>query len=211
MNFTLKRTIIVLIAFLPLMLVACKDREEIPAPPGYAEKDLQLEERLQNYLSQTYPCEITSVEVTATQVLVRGNAAEEHENLYLGEIPPYMDVVNATGFLTTQPVGKGNFEISMERFTETEGMKYDRLLSKWVLFKKGTESNEIVSAARHPDSIYASRQLSPIKLHSKKRHRRFVLQSVRVRHRRPQHQQRYGQRSSRSFFSPAAAERGCSL
>lgn len=50
MNFTLKRTIIVLIAFLPLMLVACKDREEIPAPPGYAEKDLQLEERLQNYL-----------------------------------------------------------------------------------------------------------------------------------------------------------------
>ena len=55
MNFTLKRTIIVLIAFLPLMLVACKDREEIPAPPGYAEKDLQLEERLQNYLSQTYP------------------------------------------------------------------------------------------------------------------------------------------------------------
>lgn len=168
MNFTLKRTIIVLIAFLPLMLIACKDREEIPAPPGYAEKDLQLEERLQNYLSQTYPCEITSVEVTATQVLVRGNAAEEHENLYLGEIPPYMDVVNATGFLTTQPVGKGNFEISMERFTETEGMKYDRLLSKWVLFKKGTESNEIVSAARHPDSIYASRQLSPIKLHSKK-------------------------------------------
>lgn len=45
------------------------------------------------------------------------------------------------------------FQIELERFVEREGFLYDRLLSKWAIFKEEAGQNLLVSHARYVDEI----------------------------------------------------------
>ena len=59
-----RRTKYLLVTFylIAFFSTACKD--DLPTSPSFKPEDVQLETKLQTYLSQSYPCNITSVEVT---------------------------------------------------------------------------------------------------------------------------------------------------
>lgn len=61
-----------------------------------------------------------------------------------------------------------SFEIELERYVERDGTLYDRLLSKWAIYKEGVERDQLVSHAHQVDEIHAFQNLPAIKLTSKK-------------------------------------------
>ena len=61
-----------------------------------------------------------------------------------------------------------SFAIKLERYVERDGALYDRLLSKWAIYKEGVERDQLVSHAHQADEIHAFQNLPAIKLTSKK-------------------------------------------
>ena len=47
-----------------------------------------------------------------------------------------------------------SFEIELERYVERDGTLYDRLLSKWAIYKEGVERDQLVSHAHQVDLIH---------------------------------------------------------
>lgn len=120
------KQIFTLLLCLILLLTGCKDEAlALPSPPPYTEKDLQFEEKLQNYLSQSYACQITSVEVTAQSVIIRGNKTSGTEACFVGEIHPYEDIVSMQHFSSALPVEDENFILTVERFVNEGTLTYD--------------------------------------------------------------------------------------
>ncbi len=99
-----RRTKYLLVTFylIAFFSTACKD--DLPTSPSFKPEDVQLETKLQTYLSQSYPCNITSVEVTKDNVIIKGNKPSELPTIYLGEIAPYENVVEANKFSPSYPV-----------------------------------------------------------------------------------------------------------
>lgn len=163
------KQIFTLLPCLILLLTGCKDEAPaLPSPPPYTEKDLQFEEKLQNYLSQSYACQITSVEITEQLVIIRGNKASGTDACFVGEVRPYEDVVSMQHFSSAQPVEDENFTLTVERFVNEGTLTYDRALSKWIIFTRTKEKDQILSAAHHPDQIHAKQTMEPLKLRNKK-------------------------------------------
>lgn len=46
-------------------------------------------------------------------------------------------------------MSQNSFEIHLNRYAAIGGYQYDRLLSKWAIFKEGVEKDEQVSHARY--------------------------------------------------------------
>ena len=61
-----------------------------------------------------------------------------------------------------------SFEIKLERYVERDGALYDRLLSKWAIYKEGVERDQLVSHAHQADEIHAFQNLPAIKLLQRK-------------------------------------------
>lgn len=73
-----RRTKYLLVTFylIAFFSTACKD--DLPtSSSSFKPEDVQLETKLQTYLSQSYPCNITSVEVTKDNVIIKGNKPSE--------------------------------------------------------------------------------------------------------------------------------------
>lgn len=87
---------------------------------------------------------------------------------FLGEITPSMDVAELKNSPYKVKLVNSLFQIELERFVEREGFLYDRLLSKWAIFKEEAGQNLLVSHARYADEIFATQHLAPIKIVSKK-------------------------------------------
>lgn len=118
---------------------------------SFKPEDVQLETKLQTYLSQSYPCNITSVEVTKDNVIIKGNKPSELPTIYLGEIAPYENVVEANKFSPSYPVTENNFTITVDRYLKQGDTTYDRLLSKWILLlrKRNRQDCFIRPLCRH--------------------------------------------------------------
>lgn len=166
----LKQIFILLSCCFALSLwTACEDETPEPQPSSpYSEEDQLLETQLQSYLSHSYSCEISSVEVTDQSVIVKGKIPSGYGTVYLGEVPLYEDLVTMQHFDSSLPVTEDNFTLVVERYADIDGTKYDRLLSKWVLFTRQESKDEIVSAAHYPDVIHAVQDLEALKLRNKK-------------------------------------------
>lgn len=67
-------------------------------------------------------------------------------------------------------LSQNSFEIHLNRYAAIGGYQYDRLLSKWAIFKEGVEKDEQVSHARYvgADGIYVKQNVGAIPLKSKK-------------------------------------------
>mgnify|MGYP000124674495 FL=1 len=152
-----------------LLLLSCSEegnRVEEP-PSAFNEEDIQHGENLNFYLYNDYACSIQSVSITESSVRISGEYVGEG-NFFLGEITPYMDVVKLKESPYKVRLLNSLFQIELERFVEREGFLYDRLLSKWAIFKEGVDSDYLVSHAHHADETFATQHLSPIKITSKK-------------------------------------------
>jgi len=121
-------------------------REEI------IKNNLLLETNLKKYLSTNYSSQVTEVKVGTSSVNIKGNYTGDGV-FNLCEITPYDQITQMTKFTNKTALSNPVFSIDIDRFVIRNGMKYDRLLSKWVIAKIGTLTDEIVSHARYASQI----------------------------------------------------------
>jgi len=114
--------------------------------------DLLLESNLKKYLTTTYSSQITEVKVGTLSVNIKGNYTGDGV-FNLCEITPYDQLTQMDKFTNKFALSNTSFSIDIDRFILRKGIKYDRLLSKWVIAKTGTASDEIVSHARYAGQI----------------------------------------------------------
>ena len=166
-----KSFFIVLFLLCNLILVfSCKEEDrqvEEGVQSPFTEEDIQYEESLKTYLQNKYPCEVSQVIVGKNSINVIGKCTGNGE-YYLAEIPPFQDVIKLKELSTQIKLPNSSFNIEIERFVEKDDAMYDRLLSKWAVFKKEVTDFRLVSHAHHVDEISPLQNLPPFKLTTKK-------------------------------------------
>ena len=160
--------LILLLLCSSIVTISChEENEEEVSQPLFSEEDIEYEDSLKSYLRKTYSSSISQVTVTDSSVEIVGKCVGEG-NFCLGEITPFLDVVKLDEAPYKVELTSSSFKIVLDRFVAREGIVYDRLLSKWAIFKEETKGDQLVSHAHHVDEIYAFQNLSPVKLTSKK-------------------------------------------
>ena len=88
----------------------------------------------------------------------------------MGEIPPFVDMFKTEKIEFKIPLSENSFSIQLDRYVTVGDFKYDRLLSKWAVFKEGADVDELVSHARYAnvDAIHAKQSVEAVPLKSKK-------------------------------------------
>lgn len=129
----------------------------------------KYEQSIKDYLSNDYACRITDVTVGETLITIQGKYIGEG-SFFLGEIPPFVDMFKEGKIEFKTPLSDNSFLIQLDRYVDIDGFQYDRLLSKWAIFKEGVDVDELVSHARYTnvDEIYAKQNIEAITLKSKK-------------------------------------------
>ena len=123
--------IILFLSCCPFIVSSCheEEKEEIPESP-FDEEDIQHEQDLNAYLGKSYSCKISQVSVMESSVRVTGEYTGE-SNFFLGEIPPYLDIIDVKKAPYKVKLEDSSFEIELERYVERDGALYDRLLSQY--------------------------------------------------------------------------------
>lgn len=118
----------------------------------------KYEQGIKDYLSKEYACHITDVTVGETSVTIQGDYTGEG-TFFLGEIPPFVDMFKTEKIEFKIPLSENSFSIQLDRYVTVGDFKYDRLLSKWAVFKEGADVDELVSHARYAnvDAIHANK------------------------------------------------------
>lgn len=129
----------------------------------------KYEQGIKDYLSKEYACHITDVTVGETSVTIQGDYTGEG-TFFLGEIPPFVDMFKTEKIEFKIPLSENSFSIRLDRYVTVGDFKYDRLLSKWAVFKEGADVDELVSHARYAnvDAIHAKQSVEAVPLKSKK-------------------------------------------
>lgn len=129
----------------------------------------KYEQGIKDYLSKEYACHITDVTVGETSVTIQGDYMGEG-TFFLGEIPPFVDMFKTEKVEFKIPLSENSFSIQLDRYVTVGDFKYDRLLSKWAVFKEGADVDELVSHARYAnvDAIHAKQSVEAVPLKSKK-------------------------------------------
>ncbi|MBB4035782.1 hypothetical protein GGR21_001677 [Dysgonomonas hofstadii] len=150
------------------LFFSCSDDEDNePYQPPYSEEDIQDEISLKSYLQQSFPSAIERVSVTDQTVEIKGKSTGEGD-FYLVEIPPYEDVTQIKEAPYKTKLEGTPFTVKLDRMVERGGITYDRLLSKWAVFKTEGTTGKLVSHARYADDIPVLHQLQPVPLTTKK-------------------------------------------
>lgn len=126
-----------------------------------------LEEKLNKYFASDFSAFVTDVNVSLSKIMVSGNCPAP-ENLFLCEVTPYQNLVEVTNFDGGVSIANQNFAIELDRYIQKDGFTYDRALSKWVIVKRGSSTDEIVSFAHYADNIVSSQTMPVGQLRSKK-------------------------------------------
>lgn len=133
----------------------------------YTEEDIRIESILKSYLEQSYLCNIDKVSATETLIQVTGKHTGGGD-FYLVEIPPYLDITEIDEVPYEIVLKDPSFVVRLDRFVERDGIRYDRILSKWALLERNGDKVQLISHARYVDEIPACQYLPPIHLESKK-------------------------------------------
>lgn len=139
--------------------------EEKKYDEDFANSNYGYEELVKNYLSAEYQSKVSNVKVAADKVTISGNYSGSGE-YRLVEIPPYVDLIKLNDVESQFNIAlkSSNFEETVDRFVTKDGYTYDRLLSRWVIYKKGEAADEMVSHARYanPDDIAVKQSIPEI-------------------------------------------------
>ena len=123
-----------------------------------AAKKLRMNSDISEYLKTEYDSHITEVDVGDSKITVKGNYSSDG-TVCLCEVMPYDTVTEMKKFTNKTSLSDPSFSIELDRYVIRDGFKYDRLLSKWVIIKTGTDLDEVISHARYADKIYSSQNL----------------------------------------------------
>lgn len=123
---------------------------------------------LGEYLSKDYPSIVSYVEVTSDQVIVKGSCSGSG-NYLLAEITPWQDVTEMEIFPYTESISGKSFTVTMKRFVPArEGIRYDRVFSKWAVVKVDGDKQVLDSHARYADEVAPKASPAALPLRNKK-------------------------------------------
>lgn len=127
---------------------------------------------LDAYLKRATPSSIERVEVGLKSIRITGKAAGFTDDLFLGDVP--MEFITGSGkryeaLIPVTPGEDGSFSLEVPRVCNREGRDYDRLTSRWQLFRRGADGYEAQTHGRYADAVACrSPQLPPAKPKTKK-------------------------------------------
>lgn len=136
----------------------------------YFEKKKQeaiMEKNLRMYLNEDFASTVTQVVAGPSKITVTGKVVSDVP-LFLCEVPPYQDVTEEKKFVFEKAVPSGTFKITVDRYIKSNGITYDRLLSKWVLAQKTGDGYKLASHAHYADQISSKHKLPVEKPTSRK-------------------------------------------
>ena len=127
---------------------------------------------LEEYLSEKFPATISQVAVATTQIIIKGNSGGQLGNLFLADVPMEVLLDSAKPYESLMPITvdqKNDFSLTLPRIGKRHGRDYDRLLSRWQLYRQTETGYEPISHGHYADEVACrSPQLPPKKPASKK-------------------------------------------
>ncbi len=153
------------------LTILCSCGNEIPAP-NVVEKPKSSKEQmaanLKEYLANDYSSKVTSVVVTSDKVTVKGSCGGSGK-FVLAEITPWQDVTELTEYPYTESVSDKNFSVTVDRIVPSrEGIRYDRVFSKWAVVKVDGDKQTLDSHARYADEVAPKASPAALPLRNKK-------------------------------------------
>lgn len=128
----------------------------------------QMADNLKEYLAKKYPSTVSNVQVTSDKVTVKGKCGGS--GIYvLAEITPWQDVTELETYPYTQNLSGSDFTVTVDRIVPNrEGIKYDRVFSKWAVVKVDGDKQTLDSHARYADEVAPKKSPVAVPLRNKK-------------------------------------------
>ena len=167
MKTTSTRRILATIFSLAVLCSCGKDKTEQNVIVRPKDPKEQMASNLENYLKNEYPSKVTSVEVTSDKVIVKGTC-EKSGSYVLADITPWQDVTELETYPYTESVSGQSFTVTVDRIVSREGIKYDRVFSKWAVVKVEDGKQVLDSHARYADEVAPKASPAAIPLKNKK-------------------------------------------
>lgn len=122
------------------------------------------EQKIKDYLDTEWQSSVTSVSVLPDQVKISGTVSGDGR-FFLAEIPLFEDIFSMDRVPEEyrHEITGASFEVTLPRNTvygadgESAGAGYDRLLSKWAVYRAGQDKDEPVSSARYATDAIADK------------------------------------------------------
>lgn len=152
-----------------LRMMNDEEKQEEEEENNEAANKEKYEQGIKDYLNQEYDCHVTDVVVGEDMISIQGNYTGEG-TFFLGEIPPFVDMFKVEKVENKTPLSTSSFNVQLDRYVTIGDYEYDRLLSKWAIYKEGASKDEIVSHARYAnvDKMHVKQTVEAIPLKSKK-------------------------------------------
>lgn len=128
----------------------------------------QMADNIKEYLAKDYPSKVTNVQVTSDKVIIKGNCGGSGTYL-LAEITPWQDVTELEKYPYTQDLSGGGFTVTVDRIVPNrEGIRYDKVFSKWAVVKVDGDRQTLDSHARYADDVVPKKSPEAVPLRNKK-------------------------------------------
>lgn len=164
-------TIRILFASAVLLSAACSCGKDTVKPNVVVRPKgdkYQMAANIKNYLAKDYPSKVTNVQVTSDKVIIKGNCGGSGTYL-LAEITPWQDVTELEKYPYTQDLSGGGFTVTVDRIVPNrEGIRYDKVFSKWAVVKVDGDRQTLDSHARYADDVVPKKSPEAVPLRNKK-------------------------------------------
>ncbi len=164
-------TIRILFASAVLLSTACSCGKDTVKPNVVVRPKgdkYQMAANIKDYLAKDYPSKVTNVQVTSDKVIIKGNCGGSGTYL-LAEITPWQDVTELEKYPYTQDLSGGGFTVTVDRIVPNrEGIRYDKVFSKWAVVKVDGDRQTLDSHARYADDVVPKKSPEAVPLRNKK-------------------------------------------
>ena len=164
-------TIRILFASAVLLSAACSCGKDTVKPNVVVRPKgdkYQMAANIKDYLAKDYPSKVTNVQVTSDKVIIKGNCGGSGTYL-LAEITPWQDVTELEKYPYTQDLSGGGFTVTVDRIVPNrEGIRYDKVFSKWAVVKVDGDRQTLDSHARYADDLVPKKSPGALPLRNKK-------------------------------------------
>lgn len=164
-------TIRILFASAVLLSAACSCGKDTVKPNVVVRPKgdkYQMAANIKDYLAKDYPSKVTNVQVTSDKVIIKGNCGGSGTYL-LAEITPWQDVTELEKYPYTQDLSGGGFTVTVDRIVPNrEGIRYDKVFSKWAVVKVDGDRQTLDSHARYADDVVPKKSPAALPLRNKK-------------------------------------------
>ncbi|MGN6553720.1 MAG: hypothetical protein ACTHLW_08360 [Verrucomicrobiota bacterium] len=111
---------------------------------------------LEDYLNHSFSNEISAVVVGSRNITISGTFTGDGKNLFLADVPMEYLVGGAKHYESLTPItvdSRGSYAIELPRLAKRDGRDYDRLTSRWQLFRRNAAGYEAVTHAHYADEV----------------------------------------------------------